>query len=95
MFFFIVLVFCPSLCQAIVECNKTVTKLQLCSLKSDYNSRSIGRNVGDNPLLVNTEVNVFKIAQLDENFNTITLNVLLSVIWNDTRIVLESNSQNK
>ena len=95
MFFLIVLVFCPNFSQAILECNKTVTKLQLCSVKTDYNSRSTGSKLLGQPLVVNTAVNVFKIAQLDENFNTITLNVLLSVVWNDTRILLESNHQNE
>ena len=41
-----------------------------------------------------TAINVLKIAQFDENLNTITLNVLLSVAWSDTRIRLESNKPN-
>ena len=38
---------------------------------------------------------VFKISELDENENTITMNVLLSVVWNDTRITLETNDPNQ
>ena len=95
MFFLIFLVFCPIFCQAIIECNKTVTKLQLCSIKTDYNSRITDSKLLGHPLAVQTEINVFKIAQLDENLNTITLNVLLSVVWNDTRIALESNNKNQ
>ena len=80
--------FCLELIQGLVQCNGTVTKLQLCSLEADYNARSTGKNTKTNgyPLLLKTAVNVLKIAQFDENHNTITLNVLLSVIWNDTRL---------
>ena len=46
------------------------------------------------PLPLKTAINVLKIAQFDENLNTITLNVLLSVAWSDTRIRLESNKPN-
>ena len=76
------------LIQGLVQCNGTVTKLQLCSLEADYNARSTGKNTKTNgyPLLVNTAINVLKIAQFDENRNTITLNIILSVIWNDTRL---------
>ena len=76
------------LVQGLVQCNGTVTKLQLCSLEADYNARSTGKNTKTNgyPLLLKTAVNVLKIAQFDESHNTITLNVLLSVIWNDTRL---------
>ena len=79
---------CLELIQGLVQCNGTVTKLQLCSLEADYNARSTGKNTKTNgyPLLVNTAINVLKIAQFDENRNTITLNIILSVIWNDTRL---------
>ena len=82
------------LIQGLVQCNGTVTRLQLCSLEADYNARQTGTtgsvNSGGLPVMpvmpVTTAINVLKIAQLDENHNTITLNVLLSVIWNDTRL---------
>ena len=45
-------------------------------------------------MTLKTAINVLKIAQFDENHNTITLNVLLSVAWSDTRIRLESNKPN-
>ena len=40
------------------------------------------------PLQVQTSLNVIKIAQFDEYLNTITLNIELSVKWNDTRITI-------
>ena len=44
---------------------------------------------------LSSSLTVFKIAELDENQNTITLNLLLSVVWNDTRVTLESNDPNE
>ena len=84
----IIFLSCLELIQGLVQCNGTVTKLQLCSLEADYNAGSTGTGwaMGGNPLQVKTAINVLKIAQFDENHNTITLNILLSVIWNDTRL---------
>ena len=48
--------------QALVRCNGNVTKLQVCSLVSNYQkSRSGGK-----PLKLGTSVTVFKIAELDD-----------------------------
>ena len=80
---------CLELIQELVQCNGTVTKLQLCSLEADYNAGSTGTGTiawGGYPLPVKTAINVLKIAHFDENYNTITLNIQLSVIWNDTRL---------
>ena len=81
--------------KALVKCNGTVTKLQLCSLAEKYDKGSPKTCKGCDPLKVSTSVTVFKIAELDENKNTITLNALLSVWWNDTRITLETNELNE
>ena len=77
--------------QALVRCNENVTKLQVCSLISDYDKSSSG----ENPLKLGTSVTVFKIAELDEKQHTISLNLLLSVWWYDTRLTIESNNSNK
>ena len=42
-----------------------------------------------------SSVTTFKIAELDENQNTITLNLLISALWNDTRITLETDDPNE
>ena len=81
--------------QALVKCNGTVTKLQLCSLAQKYEQGTPIQCKVCDPLKVLTSVTVFKIAELDENKNTITLNALLSVWWNDTRVTLETNHLNE
>ena len=81
--------------KALVKCNGTVTKLQLCSLAQKYEQGTPIQCKACDPLKVLTSVTVFKIAELDENKNTITLNALLSVWWNDTRVTLETNHLNE
>ena len=81
--------------KALVKCNGTVTKLQLCSLAEKYDKGTPFPCKGCDALKVSTSVTVLKIAELDENKNTITLNALLSVWWNDTRITLETNDLNE
>ena len=85
--------FCLELIQGLVQCNGTVTKLQLCSLEADYNAGSTGTGTiawGGYPLPVKTAINVLKIAQFDENQNTITLNI--PVIWKPTSAQLRVGS---
>ena len=48
-----------------------------------------------NPMVLKSSVTVYKITELNEEENTITLNFLLSVVWYDTRLSLESNNPNK
>ena len=77
--------------QALIRCNENVTKLQVCSLVSDYNKFVSGGK----PLKLGTSVTLLKIAELDENQHTISFNLLLSVWWYDTRLTIESNNPNK
>ena len=92
--FLIFLAFVIKTSKALVKCNGTVKKLQLCSLAEKYN-KGTPNCQGCDPLKILTSVAVFKIAELDENKNTITLNALLSVWWNDTRVTLETNDLNE
>ena len=77
---------------ALVKCNGTVTKLQLCFLSDKYDK---GKPPGKWPMKMVSSVTTFKIAELDENQNTITLNLLISALWNDTRITLETDDPNE
>ena len=77
---------------ALVKCNGTVTKLQLCFLFDKYDK---GKPPEKWPMKMVSSVTTFKIAELDENQNTITLNLLISALWNDTRITLETDDPNE
>ena len=81
--------------KALVKCNGKVSKIQLCSLQNDAYDQSIPPWSPGNPMILYSYVTVYKIAELHEEENTITLNFLLSVVWYDTRLSLEDNNPNK
>ena len=81
--------------QALVNCNGNVTKLQLCSFVPEYDNGNTDWTSTGKPMKVWSSVTIFRIAELDEDQNTITLNVLLSVWWYDSRIQIESQHPNK
>ena len=80
--------------QALVQCNAgNVTKLQLCTLDQAYD-KSIP-DPTERPMKIISSVTVFSISDLNQFENTISLNLLLSVVWNDTRLTMESNDPKK
>ena len=80
--------------QALIQCNKNATKEQLCSLYDKYQKGKSDWTITGKPMSIKSSVTMLKIAELDQNKNTITLNILLSIFWNDTRITIESNTPN-
>ena len=80
---------------ALVRCNGNATKLQLCSLVTDYDKGTSNWKYTGKPMKVWSSVTVIKIAELDEDKNTITLNILLSTWWYDTRVTIESSHPNE
>ena len=80
--------------QALIQCNKNATKEQLCSLYDKYEKGTSDLKITGKPMSIKSSVTMLKIAELDQNKNTIALNVLLSIWWNDTRITIESNAPN-
>ena len=80
---------------ALVKCNGKVSKIQLCNLQDDEYDEGVPPWSPGNPMILKSSITVYKIAELNEEENTITLNFLLSVVWYDTRLSLESNNPNK
>ena len=93
--FVISLVFVIKTSKALVKCDGAVTELQLCSLVEKYDKGVPLECKECGPLKIQSSVTILKFAELDENQNTITLDLLLSVSWNDTRITLETNDPNE
>jgi hypothetical protein len=81
--------------QALVKCNGTVSKLHLCYLPEKYDKGAPPWCNGCEPMKLISSVTVFTISEVDEHQNTITLNLLLSVVWNDTRLTSETNDPNE
>ena len=79
--------------QALIKCNGTVQKLQLCSLHENYNKGvvSTGWYNFELPQTVASSITLIDIAEFNENENTITLQMILSIRWYSTTMTLESN----
>ena len=81
--------------KTLTVCNGTVTKLQLCTVDQSFDKGTTGWEKLGHPTTLNTSITIFNIAEFSEDKSTMTLNILLSVIWNDVRITLESNDKSK
>ena len=92
--YFFLMVTSLAFSQALINCNKNATKEQLCSLYDRYEKSRSDWKITGKPMSIKSSVTMLKIAELDQNKNTITLNVLLSIWLNDTRITIESNTPN-
>ena len=81
--------------QALPKCNGTVSKLQLCSIHDNYNKQFVNRGWENFqfPLTVKSSVTLFDIAEIDENKNTVTLQLLLKIFWHDVTLSLETNNE--
>ena len=93
--FVISLAFVIRTSKALVKCDGGMTKLKLCSLVEKYDKGVPLECKHCDPLEMRSSITVFKIAELDEDQDTITLDLLLSVSWNDTRLTLETNDPNE
>ena len=84
--------------QTLVNCNETVSELQLCSHVFDYDGGmpdSIVQQSGERqPTLLKTSITLYSLAEFNEDQSTISLNVLLAMAWNDTRLSLTPNYHN-
>ena len=94
---FLILLTCFRAGQALIKCNGDVTKLQLCSLHENYNKGLVGTGSEDFdfPLTVRSSITLLDIADFNENKNTITIDLLLSIIWFDVTMTLEANNPNE
>ena len=79
--------------QALIKCNGTVQKLQLCSLHENYNKGVVSTGWDNFELsqTVASSITLIDIAEFNENENTITLQMILSIRWYSTTMTLESN----
>ena len=85
---------CLETVKGFVNCDQNVTKLQLCKTIDIYDNGEPDWSP-NNPVLLLTSVTLIEMAELDEDQMTITMNILLSVVWPDSRISLKSNNTNE
>ena len=80
---------------ALPKCNGTVSKLQLCSIHDNYNKQFVNRGWENFkfPMSVTSSITLFDIAEINENKNTVTLQLLLKIFWHDGTLRLETNNE--
>ena len=83
--------------QALVSCNtKNVTKTQLCTMDEnniDIHDYPDTKDDGE-PMEITTALTLISIAEINSEQNTISLNIILSLFWNDSRIsMLKANNE--
>ena len=76
------------LSEALINCNKTVSKLQLCSVKP-HNPEFPDMTSKEGPMDLKMTLNLVSVAEFDDEDNTLLLNVIHGFVWRDTRITLE------
>ena len=81
---------------ALVNCDQSnATKMQLCSV-SQFGEKNEFHDLygypdaksGGEPMNLHTALTLISIAEFNAEQNTILLNIILSLFWNDTRISL-------
>ena len=75
--------------QPLASCDETVTALQLCNLlDTDYDRGQPDSVVHKSATRMNTSITLFSVTEMNEDQSTISMNVLLAMWWNDTRLSL-------
>ena len=73
---------------ALLSCNQNVTKLQLCSEKP--HNPEFPDDLGiQKPMDLKMTLKLISLSEFNDNENTILVNIILGLFWNDTRITLE------
>ena len=84
--------------QGLINCNKiNVTKTQLCIMDEnnpDIHDYPDAKAAGE-PLEIKTALTLISIAELNSEQNIMSLNIILSLFWNDTRISMLTPLKNE
>jgi hypothetical protein len=86
----IVLLFAVNVCvtNSLKVCGTTnITTRHICTTDKKY----VISDSGHRPMNLFTSMTLFSISELNEDTRVMTLNVLMSAVWNDTRLTLESS----
>ena len=70
--------------------SKNITKQELCTFDEGYGS------IESQPLLkIHTSLTLFSMSDFNSDTRIMSVNIHLSMFWNDTRVTLESNQKLK
>ena len=83
----IFLTFSISCVRALVSCNETVLKVQLCSVRPHSPSHPDIVTPGQK-MILEMSLNLISVAEFNDDESTILINIIFGIFWNDTRISL-------
>ena len=80
----------------LISCNQPVVGKQLCKVNETMGNKLIvlWPDLFDDfgtPMKISSKLEVDSISELNENEGTITINAMLKLVWNDTRITIKSD----
>ena len=84
--------------QTLISCNETVVKCQLCSLVPDYEKgkpQLLSEQINGYQVRIASSVSLFSLDEFNIEQGSISLNVLLALWWNDTRLTLTPENINQ
>ena len=90
--FLVQIIVCINFAHSLKLCNETVTKLQICRFGEYDKGLPINGKVDKPWDDILESVTIFSVSELDENQNTISLDILLATWWQDRRITLKSTN---
>ena len=80
----------------LISCNQPVVGKQLCKVNETMGNKLLvlWPDLFDDfgtPMKISSKLEVDSISELNENEGTITVNAMLKLFWNDTRITFKSD----
>ena len=77
----------------LISCDQPVIGKQLCKVNKTMENKLIEVWPDDfeTPLKISSVLTIDSIPELNENEGTITINAMLKLLWNDTRITIKSD----
>ena len=80
-------IFAINCARALVSCNDTVSKVQLCSVRPHSPSHPDIVTSGQK-MILEMSLNLISVAEFNDDESTILINIIFGIFWNDTRISL-------
>ena len=83
----------------LISCDQPVIGKQLCKVNKTMENKviQVWPDLFDDfetPLKISSVLTIDSIPELNENEGTITINAMLKLVWNDTRITFKSDDPN-
>ena len=84
-----------NLTKALNLCKNSSSKREICSLVFNYDRGRPNQNFNDTPTEIKQDLFLDGIAEFNEKDNTITVNVEITLEWNDTRITTNDSNDSR